>query len=180
MKAFIDLGAYKGDTIEQFFNWGHLLGDPKEFEIHAFEPNPGCHKRLKTIAKQKGNVIVHPEAAWIKNGEVDLMVEGIGSTIMRSKKGWNDHKVIKVPSVQFSYWLWAEYADTWDFTVLKMDIEGAEFEVLEEMLKTNTINAIDHLWVEFHQNKVTDYTTQYKNELVDRIKKIVPNFWEWH
>lgn len=178
MKAFIDLGAYKGDTIEQFYNWGHLLSDPKEFQIFAFEPNSDCWNSLNLLAKQKGNLSVIGKAAWVKDGDIDFIPDGIGATTMKTKKNWDQGLAIKVPCLDFSEWMTRFTKD--DFIVLKIDIEGAEFEVLEKMIKDGTISLVDHLWVEFHQNKVTDYTTQYKNELVDRIKKIVPNFWEWH
>ena len=27
-KVFVDLGAYDGDTVREFYNWGKLTGDP--------------------------------------------------------------------------------------------------------------------------------------------------------
>lgn len=177
-KIFIDLGAYNGDTIKQFFNWGHLLGDPKEFEIYAFEPNPEFKDQLIELADQKGNILIDPRAAWIKDGVIDFMPDQLGSTVMKSKKNWDDTKAIKVPCVDFSSWI-KRFGLIADITV-KMDIEGAEFPILEKMLNENTIDLVNGLWVEFHHNKVTDYTTTYKNELVERIKKRVLNFWEWH
>lgn len=177
-KIFIDLGAYTGDTIEQFFNWGHLLGDPKEFEIHAFEPNPKFHKKLKILAEQKSRVTIYPNVAWVKDGTIDFVPDNLGSTVMKSKVNWDQEKAVQVPCIDFSKWL--EQFDFADLVIVKMDIEGAEFPVLEKLLKDRTINLIDHLWVEFHPNKVTEYTTTDKNELVEKLQRQVPNFWEWH
>jgi len=83
---------------------------------------------------------------------------------------------IKVESFDFSEWV-KQFKD--DYLLVKMDIEGAEFPVLEKMLKDDTVSCIDKLLCEFHPNKATNYTTNDKINLIDRLSKftIVK---EWH
>lgn len=173
---FVDIGAYNGDTIQQFYNWGHLLGDPHEFKIYAFEPNPIHKEALETLEKQKKNLTVSNKAAWVTNGKIEFTVDDIGSTVMKSKKNWGKGEIIEVECFDFSEWL-QNNAD--EFVIVKMDCEGAEFPILERLIADNTIELIDMLWVEMHPNKVTDYSTTYKNNLVRKLKELT-NFWEWH
>ena len=176
MRTFVDLGAYNGDTIEQFFNWGHLLGDPRDFKIYAFEPNPEHWSALKTLALQKGNMTISPKAAWTEDGTADFSVYGIGSTLMRSKNTWDKGNIIQVDCFDFSQWI-RQFEK--EFLIVKMDIEGSEFPILRKLIADKTIHYIDHLWVEMHPNKVSDYTTADKDELVAQLKSLT-NFWEWH
>lgn len=175
-RIFIDLGAYNGDTVEQFYNWGHLLGDPYEFDIYAFEPNPEHFDALKKLEKTKPNLMVSDKAAWTTDDQIDFTVDDVGSTVMKSKKNWGKGQVIKVDCFDFGDWI-RQFEN--DYLIVKMDIEGAEFPVLYKMLKDDTIKCIDRLWVEMHPNKVTDYTTTDKNVLVERLKEVT-DFWEWH
>jgi uncharacterized protein YfeS len=50
-----------------------------------------------------------------------------------------------------------------DYIVCKLDIEGAEYPVLEKMIKDETIPYIKKLYVEFHSNFFTN-----KEEMVER------------
>lgn len=53
MNIFVDIGAYNGDTVEQFFNWGKVITDPNDFIVYAFEPNPNIYDGIKLLAEQK-------------------------------------------------------------------------------------------------------------------------------
>ena len=52
-----------------------------------------------------------------------------------------------------------------------MDIEGAEFAVLEKMLKENTIDKINILDIEFHHRLMNDKTPDDARELIRQIKE---------
>lgn len=178
---FVDVGAYSGDTVEQFFNWGKVIGDPKDFKIYAFEPNPNIYDGIKLLAQQKDNVIFSDMAAWVFDGEIDFAVDDsntpLGSTLESSKTSiWDNNKHIKVKCFDFSEWI-KQFEG--DYVIVKMDIEGAEFEVLEKMLKDDTVKIIDKLMCEFHPNKVTNYTTDDKNDLIKRLKEYTEVI-EWH
>lgn len=173
---FVDVGAYNGDTVEQFFKMGHLIGDPKKFKIYAFEPNPEHQKALRELQIIRPNLTVSDKAAWTNNGTIKFTVDDIGSTVMRSKKNWGKGTIIEVECFDFSEWI-RKNAD--DFVIVKMDCEGAEFPILEKLIEDDTIRLIDMLWVEMHPNKVTDYTTTYKNNLVAQLKQLT-DFQEWH
>lgn len=170
---YIDCGAYNGDTIKQFNNWKGLLGVGK-WQIYAFEPNPAFHAQLK-----KADIKFDKRAIWISNTEKDFAIDNtenpFGSTLMRSKEIWQHSKKIKVKTLNFSNWL-IKFKE--DFVIVKMDIEGAEFPVIDKLLKDNTIDIISILFVEFHHNKIREYTTEYKNGLLKKINKKI-EVYEW-
>jgi len=180
-KIFIDVGAYDGDTVKQFFNWGNLVDDPNNYTIYALEPNPDMKKQLLDVESQYENVTYIPKAAWVEDGTIQFAVDKtptpLGSTAMSSKTNiWDVFDKVDVEAIDFSNWL-KQFKN--DYVVVKMDIEGAEFPVLNKLLDDGTIDIIDHLWVELHPNKVKDFTTTDKEELVKKLKQHT-NFKEWH
>lgn len=178
-KVFIDVGMYNGDSIEQFFNWYKLIDDPLEYEVYGFEPNP---EKFKEAAKKIGHrqkVRIDELAAWTEDGEIEFAVDDVGSTVMQSKRNWESSPKIKVKCFDFSRWL-SERFNSEYFIVLKMDIEGAEFPLLEKMIKDGTDKLINELLVEFHPNKVSDYTTADKNDLIQRLTERGVEVYEWH
>ena len=179
-KIFIDLGALDGDTIKQFFTW-QQFGDPNEFEIYAFEPNPNMKKSMEDLVSQKKNIVYSEKAAWIDSGMIEFTVDKndhapFGSTVMKSKKNWGMGKIIQVPCFDFSKWL-RQFEN--NFVIVKMDIEGAEFPILEKCIAEGTVSIMTHLWVEMHENKVRDFTTYDKEFLTERLK-LLTNFKTWH
>lgn len=178
--VFVDLGAYNGDSVEQFRNWRKLAFPDKEvWDIYAFDPNPGFHDKWKTI--QNPRTHFYQQAAWIEDCEKDFAIDEtglLGSTLMEGKrKVWEQGVFIKVECFDFSEWL-AQYEE--DYVVVKMDIEGAEFLVLDKMIKDGTIQIADKLLVEFHPNKVKEYTTDDKNRLIKLIQDLGVDILEWH
>lgn len=178
---YVDLGCYNGDTVEEFKNWRKIAFDKTwEWEIYAFDANP----RFEVGWLEKAIEGAHFQlaAAWTEDGYQDFAVDEtetpLGSTLMRGKKEiWEHNPKIKVRTFDFPKWL-EQFKD--DYVVVKMDVEGAEFPILERMLDDGTITIPSLLLVEFHPNKVIEYTTTHKNELVEEIKKRGVELEEWH
>lgn len=175
MKYFIDCGSYDGDSIEQFYNWYKLIDDPTEYNIFAFEPNPTVMARAKERLTNK-KVVFSDNAVWIENGTKEFSVYDVGSTLMESKSTWDKGVKIEVDTVDFSEWIKNFKGD---YVVVKLDVEGAEFPILQKMIKDKTIDIPDLMLVEFHPNKVSDYTTTDKNKLIKEVSKHT-RLIEWH
>lgn len=175
-KIYIDLGAYDGDTVIEFLE----RKDAAEFEIYAFEPNPDMFRKL--VKFDKGNVYISDEAAWIKEEKRELAVDvtsdsPMGSSLMSGKREiWQTMPHIQVQCFDFSEWI-KQFAG--QYVIVKMDVEGAEFPILEKMIEDGTITIPNELRVEFHQGKVEPYTTEYKDNLVERIQSLGVELEEW-
>lgn len=179
--VYIDLGCYDGDTVEEFRNWSKVAFDTNwEWDIYAFDPNPNFADDWERKVDSRTQFM--QTAAWIKDGIGKFAIEKgnkpLGSTLMPGKeKVWNSSPKTEVVTFDFSKFL-TRFRD--DFVVVKMDIEGAEFPILEKMIKESTDKICDWLLIEFHANKVVEYTTTDKSNLLTRLRDRNPNVREWH
>jgi FkbM family methyltransferase len=158
-KVFIDGGAHKGEAIEVLLD---KRADLKGCEIHFFEPNPELIGLLENIVKEnKGyDIKVYHSAIWMADGEINFLesVERWGtlaSTVVPSMKEiWglkldrgNPHKV---PAKSLSKFL--DNFDKNDYIVVKLDIEGSEYYVIDDLFTSGKIEMIDELYIEWHDH----------------------------
>lgn len=180
MAIFCDIGCYDGDTVEEFRNWRKLAFPLlTEWNIYAFDPNPIFKEKWETVKDE--NTVFEQKAAWIEDGEIEVAIdsstEPLGTTVMPGKKKiWDVSEKIKVPCFDFSEWL-KQFRG--QFVVVKCDAEGAEFPILERMLEIGTASVPNYLLVEFHSNKVEEYTTDDKIDLIERLERHT-RVLEWH
>ena len=109
--------------------------------IKAFEADPYISELLQYNLKNNsaGNVEVISKAVWINNQGIEFSSEGAdGGSIFSS------NKKIKVPSIRLKDVI--ENEDSIDF--LKIDIEGAETEVIEDC--RNSLKNVKNIFVEYH------------------------------
>ncbi|MBQ7595954.1 MAG: FkbM family methyltransferase [Clostridia bacterium] len=108
-EVFVDLGAYNGDTIEEFID---AAGTYKK--IFAFEADANNFKKLQKNTKNLKNIELFNLAAWNKK-----------ETLLFEKKKGRNSKLSSAGNVQIK-------ADSVDsvinepVTIIKMDIEGSE------------------------------------------------------
>lgn len=167
---YIDLGAYNGDSVLSFMQWCNLI-DKAPWEIYAFEPNPRMKETLEILAKERPNMSVWPHAAWTAMESIKMTIRPedrpLGSTVMHNKIDWGQGVVTNVPAMDMAFWL-VTHVEPGDQVIMKMDIEGAEFPVLDHLIKTGAINLITTLLIEWHDGKLksmdgsTDYGVERK------------------
>jgi len=150
-KLFIDLGGHLGQSIERFY-W--TVPYASSWDIVSFEPL--TYIQLLNNTEKYGNVSVVPKAAWIENTElqfyVDEQTKGIGSTVLKGKlSGKIDYQhPVKIKAIDFAEWFQTK---NYDYIVVKMNIEGAEYILLPYFIKEDLLSRIDELYVETHWNK---------------------------
>lgn len=177
---FVDLGAYNGDTVEQFISWGQLLGDISDARVFAFEPNPNFKAEWEDIVeRQKKHVkeiTFKQAAAWIDDYglEFSLWSESpIGSTVMPAKRNWDAGQVSYVPCFDFSNWLKQFKGED---IYVKFDIEGAEYPILKKMIADGTDKLCKLMMIEWHADKMSQ---QYKYDQEFIIKNLHCKWMEW-
>lgn len=164
--VYIDCGAYDGDTL----NCEERFDFRADYKI-AFEPNPNF---FAVLATQNVNEL-HNAIVWNRDEIIEFSVDpnepAYGSTAIKSKKSWNDKTVIETHAIDFAKYL-LELKNKLNFTklVIKMDIEGAEFKVLEHLHQTGADKLIDELYVETHENKISGYSETDKNNLLNKLQ----------
>jgi FkbM family methyltransferase len=109
--------------------------------IHAFEPDLELFEMLKQNIESFGlsDVFLHNSAIWVENSEVAFFSEGGFSGRI------SDDELGKSERVQCE-----RLSDLLDKKIdfLKLDIEGAEVEVIEDC--RDSLHNIDHLFIEYH------------------------------
>lgn len=175
---FIDCGAHNGSSVRKFKS---LIHNAFEYKLFSFEANPVFFEEI-----EKTGTTLLKKAVWVENGKKDFFIvtkdkynsEDMrtgASTLNQTKNEWNlkAHKEttsFEVDTVDFSSWLSNNFTKD-DFIILKMDIEGSEYEVLNKMIEDDTISLINELWIEFHYKKCGVSEEQHKN-LINKLKKI--------
>jgi sacsin len=145
--VYIDCGYARGQSLNLFRTTKEYKND---FVVYAFDPSK--------VHKSRGGFTYFQKAVWIYDGELDFYVSsrrnGKANGVFHNPLAI-DEKIVKVPCIDFSKWILETFSKE-DFIVLKMDIEGAEKEVLEKMIKDGSIDFIKIAYVEPHRKLDND------------------------
>lgn len=164
---FIDGGAHRGESIATFVQSD--LYKQHAWEMFAFEANPNLIPHIPKMP----NLTVLGKAIWIHGRGVEFYLgeNTLGSSIIKNKKSGGLSKIpTKVESVDFGPWLKANFALD-DYILVKLDIEGAEYDVLDKMLAEGDIKYVDELLVEFHNRKV-HVSRRRDKKLIEKMTRL--------
>jgi len=153
----IDCGANVGRFTEIMARGGAT--------VYAFEPNPYAFAVLERRFSRVTNVhclekAVHTEETTIplflhENSEIDPVHWSTGSSLLGFKSNVNEENYTEVEAIDFCAFIGGlEHR----VSLTKMDIEGAEVEVIRKLIKTGMIERIEHLLVEVHDEKIPELT----------------------
>jgi len=138
----LDAGAYTGE-------WAQEIMDRYNPTIHAFEPDPRNYRQLEKRAQVNSRLVPYNFGLGDKNERVRMTQEFLGSaaiTAAGEKKG--------VPSVEVEI---KDIADIWKslafgrIDLMKINIEGAEFPLLERMIATDLLQSVNCFMIQFHE-----------------------------
>lgn len=190
---FVDGGGHLGGGF-RFFS-AYFPPDRVDFDV--FEPNPHCHAALEgALAGFNRSVVrLHPCALSTCGGTVRLFGlaadEGgplsTGASIKRRQHSIfydaDPAKALAVPAIDFGDYLERNRA-RYDAIIVKLDVEGAETELLESLLARDLLRCIDTLYVEFHAIflKSPERRSERRREkrLIRQIEDSGIHFRVWH
>eukprot|EP00058_Branchiostoma_floridae_P003069 XP_002588557.1 hypothetical protein BRAFLDRAFT_79509 [Branchiostoma floridae] len=78
---------------------------------------------------------------------------------------------IRVKTIDFSKWL-RENIHEEDYVIFKLDVEGAEYDILQKMVDDGTFHLIDKFYGECHFWHPTGWNEHQRQELLKKIKTI--------
>lgn len=193
-KIFLDGGTHLGGGIKAI---SKKEGINKDWRVYSWEANPYTYK--KNLEDQKRysrfNIQFFNKALSTHNGHIEVMIQqqrskhtgemvntGQGTTILSADDFKNpDAKLdqiiekVKIPCIDFSQWINANTTDN-DEIIIKLDIEGAEYELLEHLLKSPVLNRIKKMYIEWHSYAMKDKESldkrQYKIESICKENNI--------
>jgi FkbM family methyltransferase len=179
---FLDCGANLGQGYAWFSEYFHHSN--VSFEL--FEPNPNCLAHLQSLdcvinCKVKLNPFgIGTEDGFVKFFGLDSTEGGAlsqGGSIVKTHNSnhysASDASSIDVKIVDFVKYLEIK-SSQFNKIIVKMDIEGAEVDLLEKMIADNSIRFINVLYVEFHsqyQKTEESVITQAREQrIIDAIR----------
>lgn len=141
----VDIGANEGQEIQALL--------PTQCQVHSFEPHPMFFKELELKYGSLSNIHLNQCAAWSSNCEqelyfkIDRSVRNGGASILKLKRNISGKYTTKVKCIDI-----AEYINNLDTQIdlLKINAEGAEYEILNHIFYTNTYKKIEHIYYEDH------------------------------
>jgi FkbM family methyltransferase len=163
----IDLGAYNGDTAL------HFIAYPDIDSIDAYEPNSDFTEIWSAISQHYPTIRFFPSAVYTKTGFVPyrkMTDAGLGSTLISEKIDSDKGELMEVACVDIMGIIPNEPF------CLKVDIEGAEYDVLERLIDSGKSDLVDRLYVEWHDAKMTSDNTTRQARIVEHFGKRIK---EW-
>ena len=156
----IDVGGMYGQTVDKWLNEG-------ADKIITLEPNPKLYESLKRKYSVYEYVTVLPTAMWDKTCTRDFYVskDEWGSSLHEDKKNLIEPEIIKVKCVRATDFINDIANDTCDDIFLHLNCEGAEFEIMEDLIKSGAYKKIKKLEIAFHHQ-------EYRLDCRERYEKI--------
>jgi FkbM family methyltransferase len=137
----LDCGANVG-MASVYFKWLY----PKA-RVRAFEPDPSTFKMLQqNLVRNHLDVEAYNCALWDSNTELDFFVDSTkpGGLLMSTDPSRRKAEPIQVPARKLS-----DFIDT-TIDFLKLDVEGAEHRVINDLVQTGKLKNIRQMVVEYH------------------------------
>lgn len=176
IKLFIDCGGYDGCSVIKF-----LLERPG-FKCITFEPNPIFAKYYRFLPTR-----LIPGAVSTRDGFVDMLIDpidGDGSSLRTAKKidatGTLDN--LQCPRLNVRTFDLATFIEknvaAEDYLVLKLDVEGEEYAILDRLIDTGTIRRVAELFIEFHGDKIGMSKEAQEQTRTRLAEHVAPHHWD--
>ena len=165
----IDAGAYSGE-------WAQEIMDRYGPTIHAFEPDPRNYKKLLKTASHYPRLIPYEFGLGDKNETVPMTLELLGSSVYSDirKEGGVPWAEVEIHDI----------ADTWEslelhrVDLMKINIEGGEFPLLERMIETSLLEKVDCFMIQFHEWHPGAYSKRQR--IREELSKTHRLEWDYH
>ena len=161
-------------------NWRRTEGDDlKDWCIWAFDPDGGRftaeHEKFK-VDFPEPKLTMTKQAVWVEDGamEFNYAVNWPANHLVGVKQrhklsGTKRH--LPVETIDLAKFMKAMIMPG-EYTVLKLDVEGAEFYILPHLMKTAVIRLCNRVYVEYHERaNMQDWIP---------IKREIMLFWQAH
>lgn len=153
-KILVSCGSNKGG---EFLAFKQSKIYSKDFIIFAFEPEPRCFSHIEDVQKEVSNITHIKKAVSTYDGTATWNVGNLTvSGTLREDKNWGltGEKVL-IETLDFVSWFKQNINED-DYVILTVDIEGAEYDVMEKMILDGCISRVNKMYLEFHGNKLNN------------------------
>lgn len=155
-----DIGSSVGDWSVPIHNRYHCT-------IHAFEPTD-LHRQYKSRLWDRENVFVHNAAAFTYDGKLMLGVDDYEASI------YHDVNLIELDCIDLKKFI--KENNFTNIDLVKINIEGAEYPLLMDLIENDMIKIFDNLQVQFHM--IEDYENAY-NQIAEGLSRTHSITWSY-
>ena len=175
--VMIDCGANVGDITAPFAALGAV--------VLAYEPNDYAFAKLAERFKHTKNVRCIKAAVSTRDGKEKLFLHehsnqdplkySTGSSLLGDKQNVNPGEFIEVDVVDLAK-IVKRFKEDYqkNIHILKIDIEGAECELLEKFMDEGLLSDIPYVFVETHEKKIPSLKER-TNRVIERAKELQLN-----
>ncbi len=138
----LDVGAFIGQ-------WSQEVSSRYGARIYAFEPNPRSYQSLEVKMAEFPGLHAIPYGLGAATENTRISLRGLGSSTFENARvdaeaSWEDVKIVGVEEAWQSLEL-----ETVD--LMKINIEGAEFPLLEKMIENGLLARVNCFLIQFHE-----------------------------
>lgn len=159
----LDVGGYKGD-------WAERMTALYGVTVHAFEPHPRFIQHLQNRFAAREDITVQGYAMGAVPGTLDLSDDENASSALVASGASVTGEVRPVSQV-------FEALGLAHVAVVKMNIEGGEYDLLPALIEAGLITRIDRLVVQFH--RYSDAQVAERDAIRAQLARTHACIWEY-
>ncbi len=164
----LDIGGFKGD-------FAAAISNKFKCNIHIFEPMKDHAAQIANRSKNNNKVFVHPVGVGGKSEDITIYIpEGKDEATMHpgdsTIAGKANIKVVDVVEVFKN--IEATHVD-----LMKLNIEGAEFDLLDRLIAKNLHKKVTDIQIQFH--KIDDKSEERRKNIREKLSKTHDCTWNY-
>ena len=148
-----DLGGYEGQWSSDIFSKYGCC-------IHIFEPVEAYAKKIKQRFVRNNKIIVHEFGLSNATKESEIFIDNDSSSILKAAAVTETINLVK--SKDF-----IRFNNITNIDLMKINIEGAEYDLLDHLMESGIVNIIDNIQIQFHDMapNAVDRMARIQNDL---------------
>jgi len=151
----LDLGGYEGQ-------WASDLYSRYRCNIYVFEPVGSFAKRIKERFHKNSQIEVFQYGLGGSSRAETIHICADGSSLFRNSHDCEEINIIDIKE-------WIEGKGFKQINLIKINIEGGEYELLERLIATHLIEMIDNIQVQFHN--ISDNSCSRMERIQQELRK---------
>ena len=170
-EIILDIGANRGLVTKS-------LAKISKARIYAYEPDPVPYQKLLDTSKSFVNVSTVNEGVSVTNGTANLYLHqdssrdrlsySTGSSLCLEKNNVSEEKNIPIYCRDID-----EIVNKFRrVALLKLDVEGAEIDILNRLIDTGSWKLVKRVYVETHEKKMGELYNTQLTKLRQKTRKL--------
>jgi len=158
-----DVGGYEG-------NWTHDIVELYKCNAWIFEPVTAFHDNIEERFKDNNKIKCFKFGFSNENKIRDIIIDDDSSSIYTLGPADAEKKVEVVKFIKISEFINEQFLTEHSYIdLIKINIEGGEYEILEELIATQLINKVRNVQVQFHD--FCDNAKKRRKNIQDALSK---------